>query len=144
MIDRHAIINQRVRESEKDITEIANLLKYDRKTIYNWLADPELTKEKIALLGYAIGYDFSKDFDDLKGFHYNFEGRQYLVGETLPVYGNTSKEDFAELIKEVSTHTQLLNTLTKEATNTTEWQKAMDSKVAILQETLNQLIKGMN
>ncbi len=130
MIDRLTIINQRVRKSEKDITEIAHILKYDRKTIYNWLDDPELSKEKIALLGYAIGYDFSKDFDDLKGYNFNFEGRQYIVGEPLPVYGNTSKEDFAELLNEVNYLRQEL--------------KAIHSKVDILQDTLDRFIKGKN
>lgn len=144
MTDRLALINQRVTESEKDIAEIARILGYERQTIYNWLANPKLSKQKIAWLGHAIGYDFSKDFDDLKGYHFNFEGRQYIVGEPLPVYGNTSKEDFAELKNEVSILTQMVITLTKEATNNTEWQKAMDIKMAILQDTLNRLIKGMN
>ena len=130
MTDRLALINQRVTESEKDIAEIARILKYERKTIYNWLAEPILPKEKIALLGYAIGYDFSKDFDDLKGYHFNFEGRQYIVGEPLPVYGNTSKEDFAELKNEVSFLRQEL--------------KAIHSKVDDLQNAVNRLIKGMN
>ena len=144
MIDRHAIINQRVKESEKDIAEIARILKLERRTIYNWLNDPALPKDKIALLGYAIGYDFSKDFDDMKGYHFNFDNKQYLVGEPLPVYGSTSKEDIAELKKEINTLTQKVRTLSKGATNHTQWQKAMDSKIAILQDTLNRVIKGLN
>ena len=79
MIDRHAIINQRVKESEKDIAEIARILKLERRTIYNWLNDPALPKDKIALLGYAIGYDFSKDFDDLKGYHFNFDNNDNMT-----------------------------------------------------------------
>jgi len=130
MIDRLAIINQRVKESEKDIAEVARILKLDRKTIYNWLADPELSKEKIALLGYATGYNFSKDFADLKGYYFNFEDKQYIVGEPLPVYGNTSKEDIAELKNEVNYLRQKLQTV--------------DTKMDILQDTLNRVIKGMN
>ncbi len=130
MTDRLAIINQRVTESEKEIVEIARILNLKRKTIYNWLNNPTLSKDKIALLGYAIGYDFSIDFADLKGYHFNFEKRQYRVGEPLPVYGSIAKEDFIALKKEVNDLKQEL--------------KAMHNKMDILQETVNRLIKGMN
>ncbi|MGE0638017.1 MAG: hypothetical protein AB7P01_16355 [Bacteroidia bacterium] len=144
MIDKSAIINDRVTKSGKDIAEIARRLNVDRGTIYYWLDHPDLPNDKIALLGLAINYDFSIDFPELKNHLFYFEDKQYIVGEPLPVYGTTAKEDIAELKKEISTLTQKVKALTKGATNHTKWQQAMDSKVAILQDTVNRLIKGLN
>jgi hypothetical protein len=130
MQDRLSIITKRVEESELDKAEIARRLGIDRGTLYNWLADPELSKDKLAMLGLVIGHDFGIDFPEMKGHHFYFKDQLHIVGEPLPVYGRTAKEDMDAMKNE-------LRAMRKEVSD-------VHRKMDIMQETLMKLLKNNN
>lgn len=127
MKDRLDIINQRVEESGVSKADIATLLNVNRGTIYNWLVNPSINRDQIVLLGYAIQYDFSKDFSDLKGFRFFIDNKPHTVGEPGEPYQNHSAEKPDRTEKRLSA-------MEKE-------MKQMNNKLQILTDTLSRAIK---
>ncbi|SKB30743.1 hypothetical protein SAMN05660226_00656 [Parapedobacter luteus] len=58
-------IERVIRVHQISISELARLLNVDRRSIYNWFDKPHLRSEIIFKIGYAIKYDFSKEFPEL-------------------------------------------------------------------------------
>lgn len=64
-------------------TTVAQRLKVNRTTLYNWLNDPELPWFRIKEIGEALKYDFSEDFPE---FPYATEGGYTSTEDPLQRY----------------------------------------------------------
>ena len=66
-MDKHygQIVEYRVRRKGVNITELANALRVNRRTVYNCFADKYLNAQIIHKIGCIIQHDFSKEFTEL-------------------------------------------------------------------------------
>jgi plasmid maintenance system antidote protein VapI len=54
-----------IRREGHSLTEVANLLNVNRRTVYNWFLKPRLTRDTIQRIGMVIKHDFSAEFPAL-------------------------------------------------------------------------------
>lgn len=135
MVDHVAVINKRIDESPLTRQEIADKLEIRRSTLYNRANNPDFDKQNIALIGWAIDYDFSIDFKQLKGYHFNFNNKQYVVGEQQAVYKPLTKNEQLE---------GRIEQLEKRQLQTDKLIKRLTEQNKILNDTILQLIKSIN
>lgn len=113
MADRLEIVNQRIDESEMKMISIASLIGIARTTLYNWLANANITKEQVAQIGYAINHDFSADFPDMKGYRFNVGDQQLTVGEPEVAYKKAPDTITAQLERQEKMLNRILSLLEK-------------------------------
>lgn len=54
-----------IRREGHSLTDVANFLNVNRRTVYNWFLKPRLTRDTILRIGMAIKHDFSAEFPAL-------------------------------------------------------------------------------
>lgn len=59
------IVENIVRKANCNLSDLANTLSINRRTLYNWFNQKTLKQEYILHIGSAIGHDFSKEFPEL-------------------------------------------------------------------------------
>jgi plasmid maintenance system antidote protein VapI len=59
------IVEKIIRREGHSLTEVANLLNVNRRTVYNWFLKPRLTRDTIQRIGFVIKHDFSVEFPTL-------------------------------------------------------------------------------
>jgi hypothetical protein len=65
MKHRGEIVEKAITQSNVPISAIARAIGYDRRSIYNFFDNPDLSLDIIVKIGKAINYDFRKDFPEL-------------------------------------------------------------------------------
>lgn len=129
MSDRLDIVNQRVEQSEMKLTDMAKMLGIGRTTLYNWLSNPEIDRDKIARIGYVIQHDFTLDFPDMKGFSFYHNEKLVIVGDQATAYTNPGADGVADRDKE--SIADLKNEM-----------KQLHRKFDILLDTVNRILKA--
>ena len=61
-LHRGKIVEYIIRRNPIGISEISRRLVISRRTLYNWFEDEKLSMSYIIKIGFAINYDFSKEF----------------------------------------------------------------------------------
>jgi predicted transcriptional regulator len=92
MKHRGEIVEKAIRQSGVKITQIAKEIGYNRKSIYDFFDNANLSLDVIVEIGKAIKYDFRKDFPELF-----IQGAVNIVNESPEVYGTGS---LVECLKE--------------------------------------------
>jgi len=66
-MDKHygEIIERTIRRNGYSISELARLMKINRRSIYNWFNQPKFKPEIIFKIGCALKHDFSTEFPEL-------------------------------------------------------------------------------
>jgi transcriptional regulator with XRE-family HTH domain len=66
-MDKHygEIIERTIRRNGYSISELARLMKVNRRSIYNWFNQPKFKSEIIFKIGCALKHDFSNEFPEL-------------------------------------------------------------------------------
>lgn len=66
-MDKHygEIIERTIRRNGYSISELARLMKVNRRSIYNWFNQPKFKPEIIFKIGCALKHDFSNEFPEL-------------------------------------------------------------------------------
>lgn len=66
-MDKHygEIIEKTIRRNGYSISELARLMKVNRRSIYNWFNQPKLKEDVIFKIGCALKHDFSSEFPEL-------------------------------------------------------------------------------
>ncbi|WP_134090533.1 helix-turn-helix transcriptional regulator [Olivibacter sp. XZL3] len=66
-MDKHygEIIERTIRRNGYSISELARLMKVNRRSIYNWFNQPKFKPEIIFKIGCALKHDFSIEFPEL-------------------------------------------------------------------------------
>ncbi len=54
-----------IRREGHSLTDVANLLNVNRRTVYNWFLKPRLPRDTIQRIGMVIKHDFSAEFPAL-------------------------------------------------------------------------------
>jgi hypothetical protein len=80
MKHRGEIVEKAITQSNVPISAIARAIGYDRRSIYNFFDNPDLSLDIIVKIGKAINYDFRKDFPEL------------FIQEPKQAYLNASKK----------------------------------------------------
>ncbi len=65
MKNRGEIVEKAIRESGVNLTKLAKMIGYNRKSIYAFFEKPDLSLDVIVKIGKVIKYDFRKDFPEL-------------------------------------------------------------------------------
>lgn len=66
-MDKHygEIIERTIRRNGYSISELARLMKVNRRSIYNWFNQPKFKPDIIFKIGCALKHDFSNEFPEL-------------------------------------------------------------------------------
>ncbi len=68
----HGLVIERVvRRSGMSISDIARILKINRRSVYNYFSQPRLSIDVVNSFGKVLGYDFSKDIPEYTEFRIN-------------------------------------------------------------------------
>lgn len=59
------IVEQVIRRSYVNLSDLARKLRVSRRTLYNWFSQDDLDIEVVSRIGDIIHHDFSKDFPEL-------------------------------------------------------------------------------
>lgn len=59
------VIERTIRRNGYSISELARLMKVNRRSIYNWFSQAKFKTEIIFKIGCALKHDFSKEFPEL-------------------------------------------------------------------------------
>ncbi len=107
-------IERIIRIHQISISELARLLKVDRRSVYNWFEKPYLRSEIIFKIGCAIKYDFSKEFPELfsqNDFNtvfaknrMNYHTMLYVAEEFNEQYWKNKYDDLVQKIHKFSMH----------------------------------------
>jgi hypothetical protein len=133
MKDKRSIIDQRIKESKMQVTELIKRLGLKRGNFYLKLNDPNISKDFIAEIGHVINWDFSKDFPEMRGFHYYYKDRLFVLGEPEEAYQR--KHEYARF-------DELQQRIEKQDERFDEWQQRIEKKDALI-ESQNKIIAGM-
>lgn len=87
-MDKHygEIIERTIRRNGYSISELARLMKVNRRSIYNWFNQPKFKPDIIFKIGCALKHDFSNEFSELfssEEFQNAFNSRKMLSSERL-------------------------------------------------------------
>ncbi|QNL48389.1 hypothetical protein H8S90_16520 [Olivibacter sp. SDN3] len=101
------IVEKTIRRNGCSISELARLMKVNRRSIYNWFNQPKLKEDVIFKIGCALAHDFSSEFPKLfskedfqEAFLYNgkLKNSNRLVEEQEKV--NYWKDKYIALLEE--------------------------------------------
>ena len=107
-ISRGAVVKQRVKEHGQKISTLAPRMGVSRATLYKRFSETNLNSHFILKVGRLIGYDFSKDFPELKTSIYYSEEADHInnfVGPGSTQFQHIQKkyfhllEDYNKLLK---------------------------------------------
>lgn len=84
------IVEKIVRRNSYSITELANLTKVNRRSVYNWFNQEHLSPAIIYRIGKALNYDFSIDMPELFS---SDDFRQTQVEKKPVSYGESANND---------------------------------------------------
>ncbi|MEJ7560761.1 MAG: hypothetical protein WKF66_20790 [Pedobacter sp.] len=62
---RGQIVEKVIRRKGTSLTDLAKVMKVNRRTLYNWFKQRNLKQETIVRMGFAMNHDFSVEFPDL-------------------------------------------------------------------------------
>ncbi len=111
---RGEIAAQRIKESQISLISIYTRLGIAQNTLTNWLEKEDLGFDKILQIGELIGYDFSKDFPDLKNLRYDSAtSRIYSLSEPDETYKTALDEKFMAINKRLDRHEEEIKKLKK-------------------------------
>jgi len=87
-MDKHygEIIERTIRRNGYSISELARLMKVNRRSIYNWFNQPKFKPDIIFKIGCALKHDFSNEFPELfstEEFQNAFSNHKLLNSELL-------------------------------------------------------------
>ena len=87
-MDKHygEIIERTIRRNGYSISELARLMKVNRRSIYNWFNQPKFKPDIIFKIGCALKHDFSDEFPELfssEEFQNAFSNHKLLNSELL-------------------------------------------------------------
>jgi plasmid maintenance system antidote protein VapI len=87
-MDKHygEIIERTIRRNGYSISELARLMKVNRRSIYNWFNQPKFKPDIIFKIGCALKHDFSNEFPELfssEDFQNAFSNHKLLNSELL-------------------------------------------------------------
>jgi hypothetical protein len=145
MKDKRSIIYQRIKDSKMQKTELIKRLGLKRGNFYLKLNEPEISKDFIAEIGHIINWDFSKDFPDMKGFHYYYKDRLFVLGEPEEAYQRKHEyARFDELQQRIEKQDEQIESQNKIIAGIQKDLKRMNSQQKITNDTLKKLLKAMN
>lgn len=84
------VLEGAIRKKGQNISELARLLQVNRRTVYHWFEQAELSQQTVEKLGAALKHDFSKEFPEL--FKENSEARSNP--ESLSIEELKEKEEY--------------------------------------------------
>jgi hypothetical protein len=90
------IVFNAVKESKFNITELARLINFSRRALYNWFESEEVRPDDIYKIGRIIKHDFSKEFPEY--FTPEDFSTTKVVNETVDEY-NKLMEKYTLLMK---------------------------------------------
>ncbi|HWV70463.1 MAG TPA: helix-turn-helix domain-containing protein [Pseudosphingobacterium sp.] len=87
-MDKHygEIVERTIRRNGYSISELARLMKVNRRSIYNWFNQPKFKPDIIFKIGCALKHDFSNEFPELfssEEFQNAFSNHKLLNSELL-------------------------------------------------------------
>ncbi len=85
------LVEYTIRKNGYSLTDLANKLNVNRRTIYNWFQQPNLKISIIIAIGNVIRHDFSRDLPNLiqdKDFSFNMP--------ITKVYSKTDENDWMD------------------------------------------------
>jgi len=99
------IIEKVIRRNGYNISEVAKLMNVNRRSIYNWFAQPKLKAEVIFKIGCVLRHDFSKEFPELfssEEFERAFEEKKQhaLMATVEHEKVNFWKDKYIQLLEE--------------------------------------------
>jgi hypothetical protein len=145
MKDKRSIIDQRIKESKMQKTELINRLGCGRTNFYLKLNDPGISKDFIAEIGHVINWDFSKDFTEMKGFHYYYKDRLFVLGEPEEAYQRKHEyARFDEMQQRIENQDAQIESQNKIIAGMQKEMKHIITQQKITNDTLKKLLKAMN
>ncbi|MEJ2883484.1 helix-turn-helix domain-containing protein [Pedobacter sp. GR22-6] len=84
------VLEGAIRKKGQNISELARLLEVNRRTVYHWFKQEELSQQTVEKLGAVLKHDFSKEFPDL--FKENSQARSN--SEDLNIEDLKEKEEY--------------------------------------------------
>ncbi len=94
MIHRGEIVKMRIEQCGFKQVEVYTIYPAPKNTFDGWLEQHNLSFVKILRIGAIIGYDFSKDFEDLKTMKYDEAEQVFILRESGEPYGNAELRAF--------------------------------------------------
>jgi len=145
MKDKRSIIDQRIKESKMQVTELIKRLGLKRGNFYLKLNGPTISKDFIAEIGHVINWDFSKDFTEMRGFHYYYKDRLFVLGEAEESYQRKREyAQFDELLQRIEKQDIHIESQNKIIAGMEKKMKHMASQQKITNDTIKKLLKAMN
>ncbi len=145
MKDKRSIIDQRIKESKMQKTVLIKRLGLKRGNFYLKLNEPEISQKIIAEIGHVINWDFSKDFTEMKGFHYYYKDRLFVLGEPEEAYQRKHEyARFDELQQRIEKQDAQIESQNKIIAGMQKEMKHMATQQKVTNDTLKKLLKAMN
>jgi hypothetical protein len=145
MKDKRSIIDQRIKESKMQKTELIKRLGLKRGIFYLKLNDPDISKYFIAEIGHVINWDFSKDFSEMRGFHYYYKERLFVLGDSEEAYQRKHEyARFDELQHRIEKQDAQIENQNKKIAGMQKEMKHITTQQKITNDTLKKLLKAMN
>jgi len=99
------IIEKVIRRNGYNISEVAKLMDVNRRSIYNWFAQPKLKAETIFKIGCVLRHDFSKEFPELfssEEFERAFEEKKQHAATSTVEHEKVNfwKDKYIQLLEE--------------------------------------------
>lgn len=145
MKDKRSIIDQRIKESKMLKTYLIKRLGLKRGNFYLKFNDPDISKDFIAEIGHVINWDFSKDFPEMRGFHYYYKDRLFVLGEPEEAYQRKHEyARFDEMQQRIENQDAQIESQNKIIAGMQKEMKHIITQQKITNDTLKKLLKAMN